>query len=94
VLADGAKLVDRWTVYNKPTTDSHYMALAVKPQADASDTGDFHFWRLDADKTWSYKVCYGFVCRPHTAIRAVNYPSPDAAACMLDASFEAWPTFI
>jgi hypothetical protein len=56
VLADGAKLVDRWTVYNKPTTDSHYMALAVKPQADESDTGDFHFWRLDADKTWSYKV--------------------------------------
>lgn len=55
-MADGGKLVDRWTVYNKPTTDSHYMALAVKPAADAGDSGDFHFWKLDADKTWSYKV--------------------------------------
>jgi hypothetical protein len=55
-VSDGGKLVDRWTVYNKPTTDSHYMALAVKPAADASDTGDFHFWKLDADKSWSYKV--------------------------------------
>lgn len=56
VVADGGKLVDRWTVYNKPTTDSHYMALAVKPAADAGDSGDFHFWKLDADKTWSYKA--------------------------------------
>lgn len=40
IVADGAKPVDRWTVYNRPTgADSHYIALAVKPAEDASDSG-------------------------------------------------------
>lgn len=55
VLADGARSVDRNTVYTVPTSGS-YIALAVKPPSDARDTGDYHFWRLDADNTWSYKA--------------------------------------
>lgn len=35
---------------------THYIALAVKPAEDAGDSGDFHFWRLDDNKVWSYKV--------------------------------------
>jgi hypothetical protein len=55
LLADGARQVDRKTVYTVPTT-GHYIALAVKPPSDERDTGDYHFWRLDADGTWSYKA--------------------------------------
>lgn len=55
VLADGARAVDRATVLNVPTS-GHYIALAVKPPSDPRDTGDYHFWRLDADNTWSYKA--------------------------------------
>jgi len=35
---------------------THYIALAVKPAEDSGDSGDFHFWRLDDNKVWSYKV--------------------------------------
>lgn len=55
VLADGGKPVDRQTVYTGSTT-GHFIALAVKPAAGQRDTGDFHFWRLDGDHTWSYKA--------------------------------------
>lgn len=45
-LADGAVAVDRETVFssNPPADGSHFIALAVKPQADQRDTGDFHYW--------------------------------------------------
>lgn len=59
VLSDGGRLVDRYTVYNKPPEDDsyHYIALAVKPSTDQSDTGDFHFWRYDHNEhAWSYKA--------------------------------------
>lgn len=40
VVADGGKPVDARTVYTRAPT-GHYIALAVKPPADAGDTGDF-----------------------------------------------------
>lgn len=55
VLADGGRQVDRKTAYTVPTT-GHYITLAVKPPSDEKDMGDYHFWRLDADGTWSYKA--------------------------------------
>eukprot|EP00879_Flechtneria_rotunda_P005992 GHRR01006301.1.p1 GENE.GHRR01006301.1~~GHRR01006301.1.p1 ORF type:complete len:341 (+),score=86.96 GHRR01006301.1:251-1273(+) len=55
VIADGGKLVDRQTVYTKEPK-GHYIALAVKPSEGVSGTGDFHLWRLDSDKNWSYKA--------------------------------------
>lgn len=55
ILSDGARSVDRNTVYTVPTLGS-YIALAVKRPIDQRDTGDYHFWRLDADNTWSYKA--------------------------------------
>ncbi|KAI8467855.1 MAG: hypothetical protein J3K34DRAFT_479949 [Monoraphidium minutum] len=56
VLADGGKLVDSAVVYGGPPPEGgHYIALAVKP-AKGSDTGDFHFWRLDTNGGWSYKA--------------------------------------
>lgn len=61
VTADGGKLVNRDAVYsNPPPENGHFIALAVKPPGDADGTGDFHFWRLDANGVWSYKV--GAVC--------------------------------
>jgi hypothetical protein len=95
VVADGGKLVDRWTVYNKQTTDSHFMALAVKPAADASDTGDFHFWKLDADKTWSYKVrgkllyCAILLAQTHAGCRHFPY-SHSCAVCTICLLLASW----
>jgi hypothetical protein len=39
LLADGARQVDRSTVYTVPPS-GHYIALAVKPPYDQRDTGD------------------------------------------------------
>ena len=60
VLADGGKLVDRDAVYSKPRpAKGHYIALAIKPVGKGEASGDFHFWRLDANGVWSYKVRRG-----------------------------------
>jgi hypothetical protein len=51
--------VDRDTVFvtaPRPA-QGHYIALAIKPASSPDDTGDFHFWRLDSNGAWSYKVC-------------------------------------
>jgi hypothetical protein len=56
VLADGGRLVDRSTVYGAARPEEgHFIALAVKPMGPERN-GDFHFWRLDANGVWSYKV--------------------------------------
>jgi hypothetical protein len=57
VIADGGVPVDRATVYGRPRPEAgHYIALAIKPSARKGDTGDYHFWRLDSNMQWSYKV--------------------------------------
>lgn len=58
---DGGRMVDRWTVYNKPPVTIadtfHYIAMAVKTSSGSGDTGDFHFWKWDhKDGSWSYKA--------------------------------------
>ena len=55
VVADGAVKVDRKTIYSKKPT-GHYIAMAIMPSTDSyTDSGDFHFWRLDKDGSWAYK---------------------------------------
>jgi hypothetical protein len=57
VIADGGKPVGRAAVYGEARpARGHCIALAVKPPASKGDTGDYHFWRLDANGRWSYKV--------------------------------------
>ena len=50
-IADGGKQVDRQTVYSKTPT-GFYVALGVRP---GIRYGDYHFWRLDSDNSWSNK---------------------------------------
>jgi hypothetical protein len=79
VVADGGRLVDRATVYNTTRPPGgHYIALAVRPPSKAGDANaDFHFWRLDSNGAWSYKVRCG-PCLPRRAQRAslVDPPRP------------------
>jgi hypothetical protein len=75
LLSDGARKVDRYTAYNVPSS-GRYIVLAVKA-ATERDSGDFHFWALNSDGTWSYKAGDTLsrnTFRNGTAIRDIESP--------------------
>jgi len=93
IVADGAVKVSREIVYNvRPT--GHYIALAVKPSIYPGDTGDFHFWRLDADGAWAYKAGDTLSRRTYrngTKVYDIERPEPRGAYVQWCGYFEVWP---
>lgn len=70
LLADGARQVDRSTVYTVPPS-GHYIALAVKPPHDQRDTGDCE-WQAVQGAALAYIACkHMLAC--DTACPAVVY---------------------
>lgn len=81
VVADGGVVVSREDVYGKPRpSKGHYIALAIKPRSKDEASGDFHFWRLDANGVWSYKAGDTLVRNTLRNGRAITDIEKDEAA--------------
>jgi hypothetical protein len=89
--ADGGKEVDRETVYSKPPT-GFYVALGVRP---GIRYGDYHFWRLDSDGSWSNKPGIFMPRRTYgpnqTLVTDVEVAEQRGVYSVFCGYFEVWP---
>lgn len=59
IIADGGRLVSYKTVTTKPPRGTHYIAAGVT-DATSPVGSDFHLWRLDSNRIWSWKAGFTF----------------------------------